>query len=48
MASAQGFFGAEKVTKAEFTSKGLALSVTEDFKQLIRLNGLLEAAIGVM
>jgi uncharacterized protein (TIGR02453 family) len=42
----KAFLVLKKITKAEFTSKGLALSVTEDFKQLIRLNRLLEAALG--
>ena len=41
----KAFLVVKKVTKTQFTSPGLALSVAEDFKQLVRLNRLLAAAL---
>jgi uncharacterized protein (TIGR02453 family) len=41
----KAFLVVKKISKTEFASAGLALSVAEDFKQLVRLNRLLEEAL---
>ena len=42
MVKTQGFLVVKKLSTTEFTSADLVPSVAEDFKQLIRLNRLLE------
>ena len=41
----KAFLVVKKISHAQFTSAGLALSVVEDFKQLVRLNRLLEGIL---
>jgi len=45
MDQAQDLFVSRKLTVKEFSSRNLASSLAEDFRQLLRLNELLQKAV---